>query len=258
MKKYTVLFVTALLLFLSPLAMSQQWKWTKLLNRYVFVLDIIPHQEGALISAQMLDNNTDFGGYDIGPGELGTSLVAKMDADGGVIWAKRIGGSGSFAGKSLTTDTEGNIFVAGQFNGLTFIAGTDTIFNQGESDPLLLKLSNEGEILWAWSRGTSERSSFEQVAVDQAGNLRVLELVIDINGEVPTEMKLHKLSPGRELLWTNTTYLINSYENELLKLALHQPSGEAVLAIESGSGILLDDSTFLSTFGRKAGFLAGH
>ena len=56
-------------------------------------------------------------------------FIAKLDANGGLVWLKRIHTAGLFSAGSITSvaaDDLGNVFFGGSFSG-TIIAGSDTI-----------------------------------------------------------------------------------------------------------------------------------
>ncbi|MFA7285892.1 MAG: SBBP repeat-containing protein [Candidatus Paceibacterota bacterium] len=71
-------------------------------------------------------------------------FILKLDVDGDFVWVKGLGGDYSDLGKSISLDSEGNVYVAGEFYGLVdfdaegdgYISGEDT--NNGSV--FLLKL----------------------------------------------------------------------------------------------------------------------
>ena len=72
-------------------------------------------------------------------------FVLKLDANGGYLWAKSFGGSGSDAGRSITIDNEGGIYTTGWFKGsVDFDPSSNTVeltSNEGY-DIFVLKLKD--------------------------------------------------------------------------------------------------------------------
>jgi hypothetical protein len=80
------------------------------------------------------------------------------------LWAHTWGGSNDDAGGSVDLDRNGNIY----------IAGSTRSFGAGNSDVLLLKYDNSGNLLWARTWGGSSEDWASAVAVDTSGNVYVV------------------------------------------------------------------------------------
>jgi hypothetical protein len=65
-------------------------------------------------------------------------FIVKYDTSGNALWAKGAGSTENDLGQSVTTDTYGNIYVAGFGGPMTF--GTNTITNEGSWDIFIAKL----------------------------------------------------------------------------------------------------------------------
>lgn len=106
-------------------------------------------------------NLTSSGGVDI--------FIAKMDASGIWLWAKRAGGAGTDQGTGISLDETGNIIVTGYFTG-TASFGTTNLNSSGYSDIFVCKLDESGNWLWAKrAGGTSDDVSYG-IATDTGGN----------------------------------------------------------------------------------------
>ncbi len=106
------------------------------------------------------------GDYDI--------FILKLDNDGNFIWAKSIGGISTDQGNSITSDTVGNIYVAGLFKEtLDFIPtnGVKSITSNGGFDIFILKLDQFGNLEWAKNMGGINDDSAFWIAVDATGNV---------------------------------------------------------------------------------------
>ncbi len=97
-------------------------------------------------------------------------FIAKYDASGNVLWAKRAIGTG--VGNSVSTDSNGNVFVSGWFSnpGITF--GTFTLPNTGDYNIFITKYDASGNVIWAKSAGDITTNATSVVA-DVTGNLFV-------------------------------------------------------------------------------------
>jgi hypothetical protein len=101
--------------------------------------------------------------------------VQKMDANGNLLWAKRMGGTQGDQGGSIAVDASGNVYVASIFAGTADFDPGAGIFNLtalGLHDMYLLKLDVNGNFLWAKRYGnTGYSESCSAIALDAAGNI---------------------------------------------------------------------------------------
>jgi uncharacterized delta-60 repeat protein len=106
------------------------------------------------------------------------SFVVKYNSDGIPLWARRVGGTGS-EDSSVTTDSSGNIVVAGYYssNPLTIFNADGTTFttlaNGGGNDGFVVKYNSEGTPLWARRVGGTGGESMSSVSTDSSGNIVV-------------------------------------------------------------------------------------
>lgn len=95
--------------------------------------------------------------------------VAKLDAAGRVLWAKRFGGLLEDEPSGLGFDSSGNIFVGGYFSG-TVDFGGGSFTSRAYSDMFLLKLSQTGSHIWSRQFGGTDLNQCRGVSVDPQGN----------------------------------------------------------------------------------------
>ena len=104
-------------------------------------------------------------------------FVLKLDNNGDFVWARNIGGTGTYDEvKSLVVDSDGNVVITGNF-GLTvdFDFGTNVhnITSNGNRDIFVQKLDSNGDFLWAKGMGGTSIDIGLSVALDDAGNIYV-------------------------------------------------------------------------------------
>lgn len=100
-------------------------------------------------------------------------FVAKLDAEGRVLWAGRFGDAAHHqAGTAVTVDGQGNIILAGWFKGTLGLGGDEE--GVSESDMFVAKLGPGGEVLWRRVARSTSAGKALGVAVDGAGNVVVV------------------------------------------------------------------------------------
>ena len=77
--------------------------------------------------------------------------VAKLDANGNIIWQKSLGGSGNDEAKSIQQTTDEGYIVAG----VSYSNDGDVTGNHGNGDNWVVKLDANGNIIWQKSLGGS-------------------------------------------------------------------------------------------------------
>ena len=72
-------------------------------------------------------------------------------AEGDLLWAARLGGTGSDNGSAIAVDAAGNVYTAGSFSGTADFdpgAGTQNLVSIGSFDVFVSKLDASGNFLW--------------------------------------------------------------------------------------------------------------
>ncbi len=96
-------------------------------------------------------------------------FVSKLDANGNIVWAKSMGGTGFDSGNSIAADASGKVYVTGHFEGMVE-------FDPGEGitsryDIFISKLDAGGNFLWTKGIGAYGYDYGRSIAVDAAGNV---------------------------------------------------------------------------------------
>ena len=77
-------------------------------------------------------------------------FISKLDTDGDFMWAKRLSGTDSEGGVSITVDSSGNVYTTGYFNSTVDFdpgAGTSNLTSAGNNDIFISKLNTDGDIV---------------------------------------------------------------------------------------------------------------
>ena len=101
-------------------------------------------------------------------------FVSKYDNNNNLQWAVSGGSTGSDYAHGVTTDYQGNVVVAGCFEGtVDFDAGpgSHSLSSEGGVDIFVLKLNAAGEFVWAFNVGGGDDDGCHDIDVDAAGNV---------------------------------------------------------------------------------------
>jgi hypothetical protein len=101
-------------------------------------------------------------------------FVAKYNSGGECLWAKDFGTEGENIGKAISTDLDGNCYVAGISNGKSITFGTavfqNTVTTPATNDFFVIKLSPTGVITWAKHGAGAKNDEVRAIKADPAGN----------------------------------------------------------------------------------------
>lgn len=105
---------------------------------------------------------------------FGDAFVAKLDAEGNLLWAKRFDISGGFgnAAEDVAIDANSNIVMIGTFSGRMNFGG-GVLQSLGSYDVFLVKLDPSGGHIWSRRFGGAEPQRGERLAIDARGNVNV-------------------------------------------------------------------------------------
>ncbi|MGA2823422.1 MAG: SBBP repeat-containing protein [Bacteroidales bacterium] len=109
----------------------------------------------------------------VNPALASTDLfLAKYDAGGNVLWAKRAGGNESETVNSVSVDNAGNVFLPGNYKSQSITLGSSTFTNIDPqyNNVFLAKYSTDGDIIWAVSAGGPDDDEIASVSSDKYGN----------------------------------------------------------------------------------------
>ena len=100
---------------------------------------IATHVGGEVVLTGAMRGQTDFGDGPLASVGGQDIFAAKLDADGGYLWAKRFGDAAAQSGTAIATDTAGNTFVVGNFNGSVDFGANTLLTSAGGQDVFIAK-----------------------------------------------------------------------------------------------------------------------
>lgn len=121
-------------------------------------------------------NNSDIG---LETSNGSTIFVSKMDNNGNLTWAKSMGSSDDDSGNSIVVDKLGNIYMTGSFGWTADFDPSDDVyelFPLSDDNLFTVKLSSEGDLIWARGVGDVSQISFGgsslgySITIDNEGN----------------------------------------------------------------------------------------
>lgn len=101
-------------------------------------------------------------------------FFAKFDSTGNVLWARSGGGTGYDELTSLTTDANGNLYVAGNFYSPAIAFGSTILSNtNGYGDIFILKYNSVGNAVWSKKAGGTNYDTVRSMEADTNGNVYI-------------------------------------------------------------------------------------
>lgn len=179
MKKNSLTFI---LLFLSIISFSQTNNliWAKAMGGTSAnsASSVKVDASGNVHTVGNFAGTTDF---DSGPGTftmtafgLDDIFVSKLDVNGNLLWAKKIGGTSYENASSVVVDGSGNVYLCGHFEGTCDFdpgVGTFNLISNGGRDMFISKLDASGNFLWAKSMGGVDDDGANSIDLDATGNV---------------------------------------------------------------------------------------
>ena len=103
-------------------------------------------------------------------------FIQKLDASGNLLWVKQMGGNGADYAPSITTDTLGNVYTTGGFQGIVdFNPGTGVynLTSNGSWDIFIQKLDASGSLLWVKQMGGTDGGYGRSITTDASENVYI-------------------------------------------------------------------------------------
>ncbi len=170
---------------------------------------------------------------------------------GACLWSQRFGDDAFQEGRSIVVDGNGDLIVAGSFQG-TIDLGGGPLVSAGKSDIFLAKLSPGGGHVWSQRFGNAEDQTVSAATVDAEGNVTLTGIIhgmvgfggAPLAGDDLGDAFIAKLSPDGDHLWSKR-FGSELYQEGLSVVAAGR--GEVVVSgrfnglIDFGGGPLFGD-----------------
>lgn len=109
-------------------------------------------------------------------------FVAKYNTSGNLIWARRAGGNVNDRATCVTTDSDGNIYIAGSFGGTANFQGTNisAVGGTHDTDIFTAKYTAAGNLAWVRAAGAPGGNVEEAkgISLDANGNVYVCGVLL--------------------------------------------------------------------------------
>ncbi len=167
-------------IFISKLNANGDFLWAKSVGGssndvgYSIATDAIGNVYASGSFQYIADFNTGEGIEDLRSSGSEDIFILKLGTDGVFKWAKKIGSFNTEVSYEITTDNAGNIYATGLFYETTDFNPNTEVYNlvsNGNSDVFILKLTTEGNLVWAKNLGGTSVDYGKSVAVDGNGNV---------------------------------------------------------------------------------------
>ena len=182
-------------------------------------------------------------------------FYAKFTSEGELLWVNQIDSS-SKTGEinAIDTDINNNLLITGHFTGNTdFDPGEGEFFIEGISDAFVLKVNNDGELLWvAPIISTAIENDGKGIKTDPEGNVYTVGIfggIPDFDPSEETEFNLtasssqntfvQKLDPDGNLIWATAIE------------SIHSNSGDAIDVNSEGQVYITGTFAGLTNFGSE-------
>ncbi len=159
-------------IFVAKLSSEGSWQWAigpEIEGPHNSSNDIsVDENRNSYVTGSFSDKIT-FGNTELTPEGDGDVFVAKLDAGGNWLWAKRAGGEQRSAGQAIATDKKGNSYLTGMFTGRADF-GEHNVSGGANFDIFAAKIDADGKWIWANSGTSVGNCSGRDIVFDEQGN----------------------------------------------------------------------------------------
>jgi hypothetical protein len=129
--------------------------------------------DGSIFAAGTFELAADFGATTLTSAGKHDAFVVHLDADGNVLGAFQIGGTGDDGIRGLAIDPSGDVIVAGYYSESITVGSVTHTATPSRIDAFVAKLSETGEARWSKSTKSSRGAVLTSVTTDPTGNVYV-------------------------------------------------------------------------------------
>ncbi|PKP05028.1 MAG: hypothetical protein CVU11_02480 [Bacteroidetes bacterium HGW-Bacteroidetes-6] len=171
---FKILFVPLLLLIVVPMS-AQGWEWTRVSGGASSdeSYQVCTDASGNVFQTGTYYGTADFQGTQLASVSGGYNwFLAKYNSDGNLLWVRNVlsGNTGYKQVKAITTDSNGNVFMAGEFEDSVLVGGSQAN-SGGYYDVYLAKFDASGNTQWVETGGGIFDERAFSLTTDQSGNV---------------------------------------------------------------------------------------
>lgn len=168
-----ILVTFTLILLCSFNAYNQFWGSSTTSNFTNEAIDVEIDNSGNIYVAGYISGETSFNINTVQTSALGNGdiYVAKYNSTGSLLWIKQFGGNFSDRPTDLCLGDANTIYITGQYYGQVAFGSTTLNSVNNSKDIFLLKLDNQGNVLWAKSEGGAGNENAYGITADNQNNL---------------------------------------------------------------------------------------
>ncbi len=221
---------------------AQNWEWVKSFNnntgnsytsyeRYnqEYINNIAIDLEGNIYSIDNFTNTLILGSTTLTSAVNGTNIfIEKISSNGDWVWAKQSGGSGTgnATAKCIFVDNSNNTYIGLGHNGNVSFGSYS--FNTTDYNPIIAKLSPNGNVLWGINiSGWDDGAFINSIVADKDGNVYV-------SGEFERRVIIAPTRTSKITINSFDLYENPPYERDVF-IAKISPTGDPIWAINVGS-----------------------
>ncbi len=161
-----------LLIAWNPIAHAQYWMQSAGSSTVDEAYDVSVDPSGNAYATGYFTGSASFGNITLTSSGSSDIFITKINSSGNYVWAIKAGGSATDRGLSIQTDSAGNVYVTGFFNG-TATFGTTSITSAGQQDVFVAKYNTAGVLQWVSRAGGILADIANGIDVDASGNVYV-------------------------------------------------------------------------------------
>jgi gliding motility-associated-like protein len=205
-------------------------------------LGVASDNDGNSYSTGYFSTSANINGENLNVQGLTDVFVSKVSLGGFTEWSVSFGGNQSDRGLGIAVDKLGNVLVCGFYTGSIDFGNGISLSSNGGQDAFVLKLDENGEVLWAKGGGSNQNSDrANAVAADSLGNVLITG---QFSGEaIFDSFNLNTIDGSIDAF-------IVKYDEDGNELWAKQGTGES---LDRGMGIATDSEGAVYTTGQFSG-----
>ncbi len=176
MSSVKLLFFCLSLMSLSISVSAQDWLWAHRAGGGYYEAGnaIATDPEGNAYVTGSFYGEADFGNINLTSSspDFNDIFVGKLDSEGNWLWVAQAGGLNDDFGEDIALDSEGNVYVTGEFT-VTAAFGSQSVTSNGQYDIFIAKLNPAGNWLWVRSAGGGSSDDGSALDLDTDANVYV-------------------------------------------------------------------------------------